>query len=500
MLSLKYRIFVVSVLVAVLAAAIQAAPTQPISYQGRLTNTVGSPVANGTYNVTFAIYDDPSSGSLLWKENQDVTISGGLFSTLLGSVTPFDPALFKEFPRYLGITIDAGSEMSPRILMASVPYALTAPGGAGGYWSQSGSNIYYNGGNVGIGMSSPASALEVNGDVTVSKSDGPRLTLKDNKMGYERPRISFNGDFLSIFDGDATTGHIFSFMNTFGPVRDYDASLRIHGRTGYSWGTFLDLTHDGTHGIISTDVGDISLAPANGSVVLPDNAIDAREILDEPGIAENMVVAIISVPSYTYPNLVMANLVSVTITIPTAGYIVLEGMGTGLCTGTDYTNQCIVNIDSDTGGVPSWPNYVIFGGDAQRGAYYPLAVSRTFFRNGGTYTFYLKASQFFGNTAGASDWIENPSLRATYYPSSYGSVTTLVSSGELGQFENATAVQTADLIGNGSNQQLYQVDLRELELKAAKLRAETEKAERQVAEAKMNEMQKQRNQTASDKK
>ena len=48
-------------------------------------------------------------------------------------------------------------------------------------------------------------------------------------------------------------------MNTFSNVRDYDASLRIHGRTTDSWGTFLDLTHDGVRAILSTDVGSIAV-------------------------------------------------------------------------------------------------------------------------------------------------------------------------------------------------------------------------------------------------
>jgi|GEM_PF-6059942 len=340
-------LFCCSIMVAGLA---HAAPTQPISYQGRLTNSLGNPVANGTYNVTFAIYTDPSSGSALWTENQDVTISGGLFTALLGSVTPFDPVLFKEFPRYLGITVGAGPEMSPRILMASVPYALTAPGGTGGYWLQSGSNIYYNSGNVGIGTaspgakldvggqvkiadgtqgagkvltsdanglaswqagsggsqwttngssiyyssgkvgigtSSPTDNLEVNGGVTLSKNDGPRLTFKDNSMGGERPRISFGGDFLAIFDGDATMGHIFSFMNTFSNVRDYDASLRIHGRTADSWGTFLDLTHDGVRAILSTDVGSMALAPASGYVGI--GTLDPLSTLHVEGMGDQRI-------------------------------------------------------------------------------------------------------------------------------------------------------------------------------------------------------------------
>lgn len=43
-------------------------------------------------------------------------------------------------------------------------------GDFGGEWSVSGSNIYYNGGNVGIGISSPSATLDVIGGIKTSSS------------------------------------------------------------------------------------------------------------------------------------------------------------------------------------------------------------------------------------------------------------------------------------------------------------------------------------------
>jgi len=53
-----------------------------LSYQGRLTNSNGVPVADGNYDITFKIYDALSGGTLLWTEihngaNQ-VAVSDGL--------------------------------------------------------------------------------------------------------------------------------------------------------------------------------------------------------------------------------------------------------------------------------------------------------------------------------------------------------------------------------------------------------------------------------------
>lgn len=46
----------------------------------------------------------------------------------------------------------------------------------GGHWTKSGNNIYYNDGNVGIGMTSPGVRLDVNGDI---RSNGKLVCLND---------------------------------------------------------------------------------------------------------------------------------------------------------------------------------------------------------------------------------------------------------------------------------------------------------------------------------
>lgn len=106
-----------------LLTAANAAVPHLINYQGKLTDTSGSPL-NGSYDITFRIYDAETAGNLLWEETQPgVVVSKGLLSTLLGSVTalniPFDK------PYYLEIKV--GSEvMTPRQRITSAGYAIRA--------------------------------------------------------------------------------------------------------------------------------------------------------------------------------------------------------------------------------------------------------------------------------------------------------------------------------------------------------------------------------------
>ena len=100
-----------------------AAVPHLINYQGRLTDSSNAPL-NGSYALTFRIYDAATAGNLLWEENQlSVVISKGLFAVLLGSVTalnlPFDK------PYYLEIKV--GTEvMTPRQQITSAGYAFRA--------------------------------------------------------------------------------------------------------------------------------------------------------------------------------------------------------------------------------------------------------------------------------------------------------------------------------------------------------------------------------------
>jgi hypothetical protein len=93
-----------------------------LSYQGKLLDNLGNPVIDTTYSVLFSLYTVPSGGTAFWGETQMVRTRGGLFSVLLGSVTPIS-ALPDAGALYLGTKVGADPEMTTRLRIVSAAYA-----------------------------------------------------------------------------------------------------------------------------------------------------------------------------------------------------------------------------------------------------------------------------------------------------------------------------------------------------------------------------------------
>ena len=112
-----------------LPANTPAAPTPAhlLNYQGRLVDpATGAPKADGSYSMTFRIYDAATDSNVLWTEIKDVTVAKGLFSTLLGDTTALDPTIFNGSDRWLGVKVGSDAETAPRMAMAFAPYASWA--------------------------------------------------------------------------------------------------------------------------------------------------------------------------------------------------------------------------------------------------------------------------------------------------------------------------------------------------------------------------------------
>ncbi len=182
--------------------AVALAQSPSINYQGKLTDENGLAVADGTYDMEFRLYTTATSGSPVWTEvlagPYAVEVENGLFSVMLGASSSLASVNFTQ-TLYLGVNIEADGEMTPRKILGTVPAAFESKT-LGGVAStsfvrsdeadtisastsaalltitQTGSGDILNlfdggnevfsvldGGNVGIGSSTPSSKLTVTG-------------------------------------------------------------------------------------------------------------------------------------------------------------------------------------------------------------------------------------------------------------------------------------------------------------------------------------------------
>jgi len=177
-----------------------------ISYQGRLTDDItGDPVPDSPYNITYRLFEVDGGGSAIWTENHPtVDVTGGTYCVMLGSNTPFPTPVDFSIPYWLEVQVGA-TTLSPRYELGASPYALnlasmnavsgqvlkydgglnkwlpaTDETGSGGGVGGSGTDNYIprfngttdlensnmfqaDGGNVGIGTTTPSARLEIEG-------------------------------------------------------------------------------------------------------------------------------------------------------------------------------------------------------------------------------------------------------------------------------------------------------------------------------------------------
>src|SRR5580658_8419651 len=99
-----------------------------VRFGGTAKDLNGNPLT-GVVGITFALYSEQTGGASLWLETQNVSAdSNGHYTVLLGSTKPGGlPAdLFNsEQARWVGVQVSGQAEQ-PRALLVSAPYALKA--------------------------------------------------------------------------------------------------------------------------------------------------------------------------------------------------------------------------------------------------------------------------------------------------------------------------------------------------------------------------------------
>ncbi|GIV63368.1 MAG: hypothetical protein KatS3mg045_0707 [Bellilinea sp.] len=188
--------FIVVMLLGVSVVAAQgpsphAAMGTGFTYQGRLTD--GGAPANGAYDFTFALYDDPTAGAQVGGTvtRDDVNVSDGLFTVTLDFGDVFDgTALYLEIGVRPGTSSDAYTTLTPRQPLTAAPYAAYARRAP---WS---------------GLSGVPEGFADGVDDDTTYTAGTGLSLSGNQFSlatsYQLPQTCTNGQ-IAQWNGSAWT-------------------------------------------------------------------------------------------------------------------------------------------------------------------------------------------------------------------------------------------------------------------------------------------------------
>jgi hypothetical protein len=148
-----------------------------INFQGKVVNkTAGTNIADGSYTFVFSLYSVSTGGSNIWTESKSVTVTNGIFQTLLGDTTSLPGSVdFNTDNLYLGINFNSDGEMLPRVRMAAVPYAFNAKKVGGlTVTDTTGTLTIPNGETIAFGGSFSTTASN---DIALTTSGATTLTL-----------------------------------------------------------------------------------------------------------------------------------------------------------------------------------------------------------------------------------------------------------------------------------------------------------------------------------
>jgi len=210
-----------------------------MNYQGTLLNqSTGDPVPNGQYSIVFSIYNTDTGGSPLWNETQSATVHDGLFSVMLGNVTPLTASLFDGSPRYLGVKVEADDEMTPRQLLASVPYAFHAESASTLDGMGSDDFVHVTGGNM-------------TGTLWVNTSSDIGVVGNGTMAG-----VGGNGSIAGVYGFGGIVGVYGNSTDGTGVAGFSDNSLGVYGHSDNGTGVYGESDNNwGVHGYSENNTG-----------------------------------------------------------------------------------------------------------------------------------------------------------------------------------------------------------------------------------------------------
>ena len=397
------------------AAALADAPST-MSYQGVLTNGDGTFVPDGNYSITFRLYDVAVGGVALHTENHPaVAVERGGFSVILGSISAL-PVIFDR-QIHLGVQVAADPELTPRVALASSPYAM--------------------------GLRFPVIQTQSHASPLLEIRNTTGLTAMLHGVS-QIGSASQAGQLDLVRTGSASAVGQW-YTTALGANLDfYDEAFNVTAivqadasGTGGFLGirrnpTLFGFTVDGNHnntsepsmavtGSVRSATFDMSLS-GNASVVIPTDAISAVETLDEPGVAS------INQSVTTALDGTVQTLLQRSITVPAAGYcLVMGSVEAQVLHSNGLATTGLFGVSDVVGVLPATQDFnLTMPTSAPTGTYVvPVTVHGLFTVSAGPNTFY-----FLGDEASGSLQISDVQLSIVYVPTAYGTVTSSLTSGD----------------------------------------------------------------------
>jgi hypothetical protein len=394
---------------------------QVLQYQGRLTDTAGEPLVDPV-DVTFSIYDAAKGGAPLWSQQfTSLAPDNGRFSVLLGgTASPFTTALIDRLKRgadlHLGIRVGTDAEMSPRQAIASVVYGLHA--------------LYAD---------SAAFAAHA------TTADTARIT-RITELGHV---TSADSARFAKESGHAARAETAGFATESGHAVRADTAGFAHDARHAARADTAGFVTEARHAARSdtatfssssrraAQADTAGFAARVGRATAADTADFARtsaraaradSVIVGPGIAYR------SIHKASVPSGAPVTVMSLDITTPAAGYVLVVASGTIVLDNRPGIGVlCHANIADQPLTLPETTMGLaiasVDSSDTRVDHYVSFHCQRVYARPAGTHTFHLNASI---RSASGSASVNRPTMTATFVPKIYGTsdVETVVAPGD----------------------------------------------------------------------
>jgi hypothetical protein len=264
------KVFTLGLITVMTVTAFAQAP-QKMSYQAVVRNNSSQLVTNHAVGMRISILQGTPSGTPVYVETQTATTNAnGLATIEIGGGTiisgTFSGINWTAGSYYLKTETDPNGGTSYTIIntnqLLSVPYALfskTAQTAINSQWTSSGSNIYYNSGNIGIGTNNPATYIHAHGLPVSSRG----------QLSLSSP--AGQGIFMSLYEADIFKAYLW-----------YDVTVQDLRLQNYTAGD-LNLNPYGGKVGIGTNTPNESLS-VNGNVEINGNVIPNGKIVAQGNI------------------------------------------------------------------------------------------------------------------------------------------------------------------------------------------------------------------------